>query len=249
MEPAGSNFSLGGLVLEIIHDGEEVQTALLVSVDIGDLTRRPRWMSLPNWLKQPALMCAVRLCKSGSPDKATCIGTGRLEEIAEICENAEIPLIFDLELTSTQLRNIEEITGCRVIDRTMLILDIFAARARSAEGRIGRACPASVSSAAACGKGAQLSRLGGGIGTRGPGETKLETDRRHIRKRIKALREQLRQIESRRRPPLPSPGWDSNRGTCGLHQRRKINPDEQATDAGCWLRTSCLPPLTLPPAV
>lgn len=188
--------------MEIIHDGEEVQTALLVSVDIGDFDAQTSLDELAELAKTAGVDVRGQIVqKREAPDKATCIGTGRLEEIAEICENAEIPLlIFDLELTSTQLRNIEEITGCRVIDRTMLILDIFAARARSAEGRIQvELAQLQYLLPRLAGKGAQLSRLGGGIGTRGPGETKLETDRRHIRKRIKALREQLRQIESRRK--------------------------------------------------
>ncbi len=136
-----------------------------------------------------------------APETATCIGSGKLEEITALIEALEIEmLIFDTELTGMQLRNISDITDCKVIDRTMLILDIFAGRARTAEGKV------QVSLAQyryrltrLVGVGAALSRLGGGIGTRGPGETKLETDRRHIRTRITSLEHTLREMEKHRK--------------------------------------------------
>ena len=133
-------------------------------------------------------------------DPGTCIGRGRLEEIAEICENNKIDqIIFDCELTATQIRNIEDATGVHTIDRTMLILDIFAGRATTHEGRLQvELAQNKYRLPRLAGIGIRLSRLGGGIGTRGPGETKLETDKRHIRARISALSSELKEIEKRR---------------------------------------------------
>jgi GTP-binding protein HflX len=134
------------------------------------------------------------------PDPATFIGSGKLETLRAACDEAGIDLvIFDNELTPAQLRNIERILERRVIDRTQLILDIFARRARTREGKLQvelaqlqYLLPRLVGASAA------LSRLGGGIGTRGPGETKLETDRRRIRQRIKSLGDDLLEVGRRR---------------------------------------------------
>ena len=133
-------------------------------------------------------------------DKATAFGEGKVEELGEFCENNEVDLvIFDHELSPSQLRNIEEIVNCRVIDRTMLILDIFASRALTAEGKLQvELAQQKYLMPRLMGLGKSLSRLGGGIGTRGPGETKLETDRRHIRARIEHLKEELSELEKRR---------------------------------------------------
>ena len=138
--------------------------------------------------------------KRPSYDKATCIGSGRLEEIAELCKTHEIDrVVFDCELTATQIRNIEDVCGVFTIDRTMLILDIFAAHAKTHEGRLQvEIAQNKYRLPRLAGMGLDLSRLGGGIGTRGPGETKLETDKRHIRARIAALTEELHEIEKRR---------------------------------------------------
>lgn len=138
--------------------------------------------------------------KRPAPDTATYIGSGRLAELAEEIQalGAEL-LIFDCELTANQTKNIEGITDVRVIDRTTLILDIFAQRALSAEGRIQvELAQQKYRLAHLAGKGVLLSRLGGGIGTRGPGESKLETDRRHIRRRIEILEDDLREIRKHR---------------------------------------------------
>ena len=135
-----------------------------------------------------------------APESATCIGSGKLDEVAELVRisNAEM-LIFDLELTGMQIRNISEQADCKVIDRTMLILDIFAGRARTAEGKVQvMLAQYRYRLSRLVGAGAALSRLGGGIGTRGPGETKLETDRRHIRTRITTLEHELRDLERHR---------------------------------------------------
>jgi len=122
------------------------------------------------------------------------------EQAAEICRNEEIDLmIFDRELSPTQIRNLEKICGVRVIDRTMLILDIFALRAQSREGKLQvELAQLRYMLPRLTGRGVEMSRLGAGIGTRGPGETKLETDRRHIRRRIEALKDQLKKVESAR---------------------------------------------------
>lgn len=118
----------------------------------------------------------------------------------ELCGSlgAEL-LIFDCELTASQIRNVEDETDVRVIDRTMLILDIFAGRAVSREGKLQvELAQLKYRLPRLMGIGASLSRLGGGIGTRGPGETQLETDRRHIRRRIDKLSAELKELEERR---------------------------------------------------
>ncbi|MBE6844925.1 MAG: GTPase HflX [Ruminococcus sp.] len=139
--------------------------------------------------------------KRPSYDSATCIGAGRLEEIAAEARARDVNIaIFDCELTANQTRNIENILDVQVIDRTTLILDIFAQRANSKEGCIQvELAQNKYRLAHLAGRGIELSRLGGGIGTRGPGESKLETDRRHIRTRIEALEQQLKKLEKRRK--------------------------------------------------
>ncbi len=133
-------------------------------------------------------------------DPATCMGAGRLEELKEQLDALEAELvIFDHELTGVQVRNIEEILDVRVIDRTTLILDIFAQRARTKEGKLQvELAQQKYRLPRLTGMGTALSRLGGGIGTRGPGETKLETDKRHIRKRISYLEAELEELKKHR---------------------------------------------------
>lgn len=132
---------------------------------------------------------------------ATYVGEGKLREIAEILSDSDSTVLFNGELSPSQTLNISAALGDRkVIDRTTLILDIFALRAASNEGKIQvELAQLKYLYPRLKGKGAALSRLGGGIGTRGPGETKLETDRRHIRTRIKYLEQRLAQTEQRRR--------------------------------------------------
>jgi GTPase len=134
------------------------------------------------------------------PDPATFIGSGKVASLAAACAEADVDVvIFDNELTPAQLRQLEEKLERKVVDRTQLILDIFARRARTREGKwqvelaqLKYLMPRLV------GAGAVLSRLGGGIGTRGPGETKLETDRRRIRVRIQAIQKEIDQVRQRR---------------------------------------------------
>ena len=145
------------------------------------------------------VLCQIVQNKSDI-ETATYVGEGKLEEIRLAAEELGANLlIFDDELTGSQLRNIENATGVRVIDRSMLILDIFAQRAISAEGKIQvELAQLRYTLPRLTGKGLVLSRQGAGIATRGPGETKLETDRRHIHRRINALREDLKDIEKHR---------------------------------------------------
>jgi GTP-binding protein HflX len=133
-------------------------------------------------------------------DPATCMGAGRLEELKEQLDVLEAELvIFDHELTGVQVRNIEDILDVRVIDRTTLILDIFAQRARTKEGKLQvELAQQKYRLPRLTGMGTALSRLGGGIGTRGPGETKLESDKRHIRKRISYLEAELEELKKHR---------------------------------------------------
>ena len=178
---------------------ERPERALLVSLDTGEFDAQSSLEELYELVKSAGAEPASSVMqKRPAPDTATCVGSGMLEEIAGACRMQEIDLlVFDRELTPTQIRNIEEKTEVRVVDRTML--DIFAQRARSSEGKLQvELAQLKYMLPRLMGKGTQLSRLGGGVGTRGPGETKLESDRRHIRRRIASLREQLEQVEKRR---------------------------------------------------
>ncbi|MBQ6697972.1 MAG: GTPase HflX [Oscillospiraceae bacterium] len=131
-----------------------------------------------------------------SPEPKTFIGTGKARELAGFAEQNDIDLaVFDNELSPAQTKNLEDILGVRVIDRSTLILDIFASRAQSREGRLQvELAQYKYLLPRLTGRGTALSRLGGGIGTRGPGETKLETDRRHIRRRIAKIEEELETV-------------------------------------------------------
>ena len=134
------------------------------------------------------------------PNTATLIGKGKVEELTQLVQNMEADtVIFNDELTGMQLRNLEDAVGVRVIDRTILILDIFAARASSREGKLQvELAQLQYRMPRLTGFGKSLSRLGGGIGTRGPGEKKLETDRRHIEKRMLDIKAELAQIKNTR---------------------------------------------------
>jgi GTPase len=133
-------------------------------------------------------------------DSAYLIGSGKLRELEEVSREfqAEV-VIFDENLSPAQQRNIERKIGCRVIDRTQLILDIFASRARTREGKLQvELAQLNYMLPRLAGRGVELSRLGGGIGTRGPGETKLESDQRKIHKRIHKIKEDLERVRSHR---------------------------------------------------
>jgi GTP-binding protein HflX len=134
------------------------------------------------------------------PDPSTFLGAGKIETLAASCAETNAALvIFDNELTPAQLRHIEERVDRKIIDRTQLILDIFARRARTREGKLQvELAQLKYLLPRLVGAGAALSRLGGGIGTRGPGETKLETDRRRIRTRIHVVSEDIERVRQRR---------------------------------------------------
>ena len=174
---------------------------LLISVDTGEFDAEVSVGELKELVRTAGGVTeAVIIQKRPKPDAVSFIGSGKLEEVAEICENAEIDLVIcDGELTPTQGRVLERILKTRVIDRTVLILDIFAKNARSGEGKLQvELAQLKYSLPRLQGQGTALSRLGGGIGTRGPGETKLESDKRHIRRRIHTLEESLSELSKRR---------------------------------------------------
>lgn len=188
--------------MEMISNEEKITRALLICVDTGSYDAEASMDELEELVKsagaEPVLSMTQKLLRVES---GTYVGTGKLQEIAEICREQEIDLIVaDSELSPTQIKNIENATDIRVIDRTTLILDIFALRARSREGKLQvELAQLKYTLPRLTGKGIEMSRLGGGIGTRGPGETKIETDRRHIRRRMETLREELAELEKHRR--------------------------------------------------
>ena len=185
----------------MFENTQDIPKVFLVCVDTGEFDAEKSLDELEELTNTAGAEVLARVIqKRPTRDVATCVGTGRLAEIAELCVAHEPDqIIFDHELTATQIRNIEEVLHVHTIDRTMLILDIFAQRATTKEGRLQvELAQQKYRLPRLAGMGVKLSRLGGGIGTRGPGETKLETDKRHIRTRIENLRAELLEIEKRR---------------------------------------------------
>ena len=179
----------GGLV-------EVAEKVMLISTDSAESLDE-----LASLAETAGAMVITRVLQNRmKPDPATYIGSGKAEELQLTCQAMEIDLaILDDELTGAQQRNLENALGVRVIDRTALILDIFAQRAQSAEGKLQvELAQMKYRLPRLQGMGAALSRLGGGIGTRGPGESQLETDRRRIRRRIDDLEAQLKDIKRQR---------------------------------------------------
>lgn len=185
-----------------LHDNSQApEKALLVGVDTGEYDAEASLDELEELTRTAGAEVLGRLTQARDrPDAATYVGSGKLEEVKEFCSLNEADLmIVDGELTPSQQRTLEDETTIRVIDRTTLILDIFAARARSNEGKLQvELAQLRYALPRLTGKGTSLSRLGGGIGTRGPGETKLETDRRHIRRKIRNLEIELAALQKRR---------------------------------------------------
>ncbi len=180
---------------------EERQRAVLVAVDTG------------KWDSEESIMELAALCETAGADSvaeiiqqsdklnpATYVGSGKAQEIRDTAERLEADIIVvDDSLSGVQVRNLEETTGFPVIDRTVLILDIFARNAKTAEGKLQvELAQLEYRLPRLMGSGGGLSQQGGGIGTRGPGETKLESDRRHIRSRIVSLKQKLEKMEERR---------------------------------------------------
>ncbi|MGA2633465.1 MAG: GTPase HflX [Terracidiphilus sp.] len=159
------------------------------------------------------VVAAEVLQRRARPDPATLIGSGKVEEIAAVVASTQADLVlFDHDLSPTQLRNLEAALPCRVLDRTQLILDIFARHARTREGQLQvELAQLEYMLPRLTGKGKSMSQLGGGIGTRGPGETKLETDRRQIQRRIDKLKldleavRRVRKQQRQRRESVPVP--------------------------------------------
>jgi GTP-binding protein HflX len=190
LEPAKHDGSSGDLDFEAsLAEFEELARSAGATVAATVVQRRPR------------------------PDPATLVGHGKLDEIAAVADSTHADLVlFDHDLTPTQLRNLEERLPCRVIDRTQLILDIFARHARTREGQLQvELAQLEYQLPRLAGRGKAMSQLGGGIGTRGPGETQLETDRRKINLRIDHVKEQLeavrriRRQQRQRREAVPVP--------------------------------------------
>lgn len=183
-------------------EGEHTPKALIAAIDTGDYDVERSIAELKELIRTAGGETAAEIVqKRQAPDSATCIGSGRLEEMKQLCEDLEIDVvIFDLELTATQIRNIEDALDVETIDRTMLILDIFAQRATTKEGKLQvDIAKYKYLLPRLAGMGKSLSRTGGVVGMRGgPGETKLELDRRHIRSRIDSLESELKNIVARR---------------------------------------------------
>ncbi len=181
---------------------DQIEKYILVAVATGD--EEAAWDSLDELaelLDTAGGITVMQVVQNlAHPDKSTYIGKGKAEEIRESIEIHEADgIICDDELTASQMRNLAELTGSKVIDRTTLILDIFAAHARTREGKLQvEIAQQKYRYARLRGMGEALSRLGAGIGTRGPGETKLETDRRVIQKRIKILSDDIEAMKKAR---------------------------------------------------
>ncbi len=182
-------------------------TAILVGLIWGTETQESVDKSLDELerlLETAGGKCVARLTQSkDTPDVRTVIGSGKAAELAYLCACNDVTLVvFDCELSPSQIRNVEDIVGngIRVIDRSMLILDIFALHAVTGEGKLQvELAQLKYTAPRLVGHGNELSRLGGGIGTRGPGESKLETDRRHMMRRIHALEAQIAEMDKNRR--------------------------------------------------
>ena len=185
----------------MFENKESAEKAVLICADTGEYDAESSLVELSELAKTAGaeVVCEI-VQKREAPDGATNIGSGKLKDLCDFCRSNEVDVIIaDGELSPSQQRNIENETDVRVIDRTTLILDIFAMRALSGEGKLQvELAQLKYLLPRLGGKGVSMSRLGGGIGTRGPGETKLETDRRHIRRRISSLEAELKELEARR---------------------------------------------------
>lgn len=185
----------------MFENEEKPQRAILVAADCGEWDAEVSIDELEELAKSAGAEVIAKVIQQRTEyDRATLVGRGKLEEIKALAEAEDADLlIFDHELTAANIRNLEEVTGLGVIDRTMLILDIFAARAQSRAGRLQvELAQYKYRLPRLEGMGKNLSRLGGGIGTRGPGESKLESDRRHIRRRIETLERKLDELAANR---------------------------------------------------
>jgi GTPase len=192
----------------IYKNDEDVERAILVGIDVFSgktLNEKSGGLGLLDELEELAITAGVTVLhkvtqKKQVKDSTYFVGKGMAEQIGFLRQELDANLIiFDDELTGAQVRNIEQLVGAKVIDRTTLILDIFAQRARSKEGKLQvELAQLKYRLPRLLGFGTQLSRLGGGIGTRGPGEKKLEVDKRHINRRVSFLESELKNLGERR---------------------------------------------------
>ncbi|HPQ02481.1 MAG TPA: GTPase HflX [Bacillota bacterium] len=201
-----TSFSLEGANNSSLHSGsgDNMERAVLVGLE----TAAPSAWNIEDSIGElahltetaGAAVVATVIQKKGKPDPAYYVGEGKAREIEMVRSATEANLvIFDDELTPAQQRNLEEIIEGRIIDRTELILDIFAQRAATSEGKLQvELAQLNYMLPRLAGRGTEMSRLGGGIGTRGPGETRLEADRRTIRNRISSITRELETVRQRR---------------------------------------------------
>ncbi len=223
--PADSSAQQSGPLTEPSLDGDPVSAAQALALPAAapvrtyarGLTGLTAEESLAEFrelvLSAGGEVAAELIQRRARPDPATLIGSGKVEEIAGVAASVEADLVlFDHDLSPTQLRNLEAALPCRVLDRTQLILDIFARHARTREGQLQvELAQLEYMLPRLTGRGKAMSQLGGGIGTRGPGETKLETDRRRIQQRIDHLKLNLESVRSvrkqqrQRREAVPVP--------------------------------------------
>ena len=200
-----------GSVDDLNPTSESSREAVHLSEDDQVLAARAEFEELVRSAGAEPIATLVQ--RRARPDAATLVGIGKLDEIDALAQSSQADLVlFDHDLTPSQMRNLEERLPCRVIDRTQLILDIFARHARTREGHLQvELAQLAYQLPRLTGKGKSLSQLGGGIGTRGPGETRLETDRRRINARINHLEQQLeavrriRKQQRQRREAVPVP--------------------------------------------
>jgi GTP-binding protein HflX len=206
------SLTLGGKMDNIQNQTKE--KALLMALDFNDSNLDLSLSELYGLAETAgAVVLDAVVQKRSRPDNRYFLGKGKLQEITERCQQLEVSVVIcDQELSPSQQRNIEDIVEVKVIDRTQLILDIFAQRAHTKEGKLQvELAQLNYMLPRLIGRGKELSRLGGGIGTRGPGETKLEVDRRRIRQRITDLKQELaevikhRELHRKNRQSVPFP--------------------------------------------
>ncbi|MDP7194189.1 MAG: GTPase HflX [Dehalococcoidia bacterium] len=189
-----------------INTIKKIERAIIVAVKVrgnalnDDWTLQQRLEELNNLTISSGAEVVDEFVQTISKNSSTYIGKGKLEELSQIIKANSIDVvIFDDELDPTQQRNIEQILNVKVIDRTALILDIFAARAKTREGKLQvNLAQSEYLLPRLAGQWSHLERLGGGIGTRGPGESQIETDRRLVRQRINQIRKDLKKVKNTR---------------------------------------------------
>lgn len=205
-----SRIPQAGLMQQILESDQRIAQALppqkhsverALIVGLASSEDAPSLLELERLAETAGAQVLARLYQNKDRmDTATYIGAGKARDISLMVQSADVDLLLvDDELSGAQMRNLEEIVGCRVVDRTALILDIFALRATSREGKLQvELAQMKYQLPRLSGLGVVMSRLGGGIGTRGPGETKLEVDRRRIRRRITDITRELSEVKRQR---------------------------------------------------